>query len=369
MKKRKGFTLIELLVVIAVLGILAGGVLVAINPLKRINQANDTKIKNDIGQIANAMQAYYTFHQSYPNDPGGVYALVTSGDLKTEPKKSDGTSYSVVGSPSGCTTLANDCTNTTISVPLNAPQTPGDSWQWSSVTNQAGEVAPIPTPTPVPSATPTPTPDPLAVGLIGYWKMNESSGTQTVTDYSINGITGTSSSSTNVSTGKFGNARTLNGTNESISIPDTSLLRFGNALTFAVWVNINSGWSGWRELISRGGWGSGWDIVIDPGTMDFRSSCLQSTDHYISTGLLTGSGWHHFVVTFDSATHNIISYRDGSQITSVTTTSGTLCTSSGGNTIGLGQGAFWGLMDDLRIYNRALSSSEVSNLYNYIPSP
>lgn len=157
---RNGFTLIELLVVIAVLGILAGGILVAINPLKRIGQANDTKIKNDIGQIAQAMQAYYTFHQSYPNDPGGVYALVTSDDLKTEPKKSDGTSYTVVGSPSGCTTQDSNCTNATISVPLNAPQTPGGSWQWSSVTNQAGEVAVTPTTTPIPTSLPTPTPAP-----------------------------------------------------------------------------------------------------------------------------------------------------------------------------------------------------------------
>ncbi|MBI5465397.1 prepilin-type N-terminal cleavage/methylation domain-containing protein, partial [Candidatus Gottesmanbacteria bacterium] len=57
--KKKGFTLIELLVVIAVLAVLAAGVIVAINPGKRIRQANDAKIKNDIGQLATGLQAYY----------------------------------------------------------------------------------------------------------------------------------------------------------------------------------------------------------------------------------------------------------------------------------------------------------------------
>jgi prepilin-type N-terminal cleavage/methylation domain-containing protein len=55
-----GFTLIELLVVIAIIGILAAVVLVAINPAERIAEANDSKTKSNLGQVATAIESCYT---------------------------------------------------------------------------------------------------------------------------------------------------------------------------------------------------------------------------------------------------------------------------------------------------------------------
>lgn len=148
--KTRGFTLIELLVVIAVLGVLAAGVFVAINPLKRINQANDAKIKSDIGQIANASQAYFVTKLSYPKT---VKQLVDSDDLRTEPKqpKTD-TIYTITTTPDTCDgTSANPCTDITIQVPLFAPQAEGGNYTWSTTAGQTGEIVPpTPTPTPVP---------------------------------------------------------------------------------------------------------------------------------------------------------------------------------------------------------------------------
>ncbi len=48
---RKGFTLIELLVVIAVLGVLAAGVFVVINPLKRIQQAQNAQLQTTFAEM------------------------------------------------------------------------------------------------------------------------------------------------------------------------------------------------------------------------------------------------------------------------------------------------------------------------------
>ncbi|GEM_PF-2727064 len=53
-----GFTLIELLIVIAILGILAAGLLVAIDPAEKIKQANDTKVMNDMTQTANKIEQW-----------------------------------------------------------------------------------------------------------------------------------------------------------------------------------------------------------------------------------------------------------------------------------------------------------------------
>ncbi|HSW97418.1 MAG TPA: type II secretion system protein [Candidatus Saccharimonadales bacterium] len=55
---QKGFTLIELLVVIGILAVLMGIVLVAINPSRQFNQANDARRANDARQLLNAIGAY-----------------------------------------------------------------------------------------------------------------------------------------------------------------------------------------------------------------------------------------------------------------------------------------------------------------------
>lgn len=56
--QQQGFTLIELLVVIGILAVLMGIVLVAINPSRQFNQANDASRANSARQILNAIGAY-----------------------------------------------------------------------------------------------------------------------------------------------------------------------------------------------------------------------------------------------------------------------------------------------------------------------
>lgn len=84
LKIESGFTLIELLVTIAIIGVLAGVVLVAINPALRMAEARDAGKKNDVGQTATAMEAYYT-RQSPVAYPDTVATMVAVGDLKRDP--------------------------------------------------------------------------------------------------------------------------------------------------------------------------------------------------------------------------------------------------------------------------------------------
>src|SRR5213079_369689 len=68
-KRSPAFTLIELLVVIAIIAILIGLLFPAFKAVQ--NQAKSTQAKNDLTQIVNAVNAFYTEYGKYP--------LVTSG--------------------------------------------------------------------------------------------------------------------------------------------------------------------------------------------------------------------------------------------------------------------------------------------------
>ena len=88
--KKSGFTLIELLVVISIIGVLAGLILVSMSGAR--GKARDARRKQDISQIAKALEMYNISHDSYPTtgatgpNNGGTYS--TQGgwlsDLKTE---------------------------------------------------------------------------------------------------------------------------------------------------------------------------------------------------------------------------------------------------------------------------------------------
>lgn len=132
---KKGFTLIELLVVIAVLAVLAAGVFVAIDPIDKINAANDAKVQNDIGQIAQAMEAYAVSNN-------GVYAtalsvLQTSGDLKVVPvpPSAYGAAY-VLANTTGAPTSQQACG----SVKAKKYTVTASFWGWCSSTGRAGTI-------------------------------------------------------------------------------------------------------------------------------------------------------------------------------------------------------------------------------------
>ena len=59
-KNKKGFTLIELLIVIGIISILAGIVLVAVNPAQQFGKANDSERKSEIGTLLSAIYQYQT---------------------------------------------------------------------------------------------------------------------------------------------------------------------------------------------------------------------------------------------------------------------------------------------------------------------
>lgn len=138
--KSLGFTLIELLIVIAILGILAAGILVAIDPVDKISAANDSKVQNDVSGAGRASEAYATVHNGFY--PAALPDLVTAGELKRAPVAPDGYStYAVVNTPAGCS-AGTTCTAIIITSQLKAKRyTATPLWRYESSTGKSCAVA------------------------------------------------------------------------------------------------------------------------------------------------------------------------------------------------------------------------------------
>ena len=64
--KSSGFTLLEILLVVGIIAILAGIVIVAINPSKQLAVVRNTQRKSDLKQLYNAITQYYIDNSAFP---------------------------------------------------------------------------------------------------------------------------------------------------------------------------------------------------------------------------------------------------------------------------------------------------------------
>lgn len=161
--------------------------------------------------------------------------------------------------------------------------------------------------------------------------------------------------------GKFGKAASFNGTDSYIT---TSLGLASSSYTKSVWMKTS-------EVIGNLVSSSDDSHSVWMGDTDGSvSTNHNSTDNTVvqSTTTLNNNNWHHVAVTYNLSTTTLTLYVDGvqeSQSTSIAAaSSGTVYIGS----YGAAQVVFSGLIDDVRIYDRAFSASEIASLYTYVPS-
>jgi hypothetical protein len=206
-------------------------------------------------------------------------------------------------------------------------------------------------------------------GLVGYWKFDDASGT-TATDSSGAGNTGTLVNGPTWTTGKVGSALAFDGLSEYVNVPSTAALN-AFPLTVAVWLKTSTA-SGVRGVVTKytGGAYNGYDVFLSNGNL--CAWYIRDTANFVYDGSgcpfnvagYNDNQWHHVVYVVDAAGGRL--YVDGVQKGSLGWTgSAGAPTTTQPVQIGRYPGAFGGaeyfpgLLDDVRIYNTALSTSDV----------
>ncbi len=244
------------------------------------------------------------------------------------------------------------------------------------VMNSWNETLTIPTPTPTSTLTPTPTPTPIP-GRVGHWKFNEGSG-MTAADSSGTGNNGTLTGTPTWSTGKLGQALDFDGhgSGDYVSVPNHSSINFGASQNFTIsaWVKSTEASNSYPAIVHKlanpGGIRTSWDLVMDSvSSYKPMFEVWVSNVFYQVTGPtpINDGAWHHVVGMRQGST--IFLYQDGVFAGSLSASSASLAHTQplriGADDTG--DSEMDGQIDDVRIYNRALSLSEITAIYNGAP--
>ena len=205
-------------------------------------------------------------------------------------------------------------------------------------------------------------------GPIMWLKLDETSGT-TATDSSGNGNDGTLTymSGNEWTAGQIDGALELDGSNDYVNVGDAASLDITDAITVTAWIKPNASQSGYKRLIEKH-YASSWYFGYSSGANGLSTYINGGQRALTSTGILTVGEWKHVAFTYDKdagGTDEVKIYLNGA-VRATGNYSSAIGTDNRDIAIGrykYGSGyAFNGSIDDVRIYNSALSAEDVAAL-------
>ncbi|MHC4619546.1 MAG: LamG domain-containing protein [Planctomycetota bacterium] len=218
---------------------------------------------------------------------------------------------------------------------------------------------------------------------VAWWKLDEGSGDSTEesvgpTMCSIGGP------KTVWKAGVSGAALQFDGYNSVVTLPAAQAPSVSSGLTVEAWVAVGARPWNWAPIAHQSNWQStGYYLGLDAyGHLGFMVSVGGSWQTLVSSAPLERYKWTHVVGTFDSASARMHIYINGTQAGSIAVPGSNVSTANVDLLIGRNNTAmtptdavrdyatlptmygFDGLIDEVKIYDRQLSSPEVLNAYN-----
>lgn len=161
--------------------------------------------------------------------------------------------------------------------------------------------------------------------------------------------------------GRYGGGLRFDGTDDWVTIPDAASLDLRTGMTLAAWVRPTTT-SGWRTVVLKEQPGDLVYALYSSTSAGVPSGHVWVGDdeRVLGPGPLPANQWTHLAATYDGAMLRL--FRDGAQIAS-RSLPGTVATSGG--VLRLGGNAVWnewfsGVIDEVRVYDRALTASEIA---------
>ncbi|MCB9333943.1 MAG: DNRLRE domain-containing protein, partial [Lewinellaceae bacterium] len=214
--------------------------------------------------------------------------------------------------------------------------------------------------------------------LVCHLEMEEGSGT-TLVDSSPYGNDASTVGNPTWTTGVVGQALNLDGSTQYATVPDAASLDITTAITLAAWIKPAGSAFSTQYIIKKATQGgtNGYELSLSTlGEVFVRFNQAASANTYrlnsITTYPLNSSAWMHIAATFDQNTGLIKLYINGAQEGGDLPGPAAIAT----NNLALGIGAqpdgvskFNGMLDDVRVYNKALTLGEIQALASVIPDP
>ncbi|MDP2735177.1 MAG: LamG domain-containing protein, partial [bacterium] len=194
---------------------------------------------------------------------------------------------------------------------------------------------------------------------VGLWYLNGSA--EDFSGYGVHGTVNGAALATDRN-GSLNSAYSFDGVNDWVSFDDDILISGAGSRTITAWFLTNDGSTGTSGFSVIAGHGvSSPENRFDAGIQNNKLAVGYHSSYTNGTLNVEEGKWHHVAAVYDGTTTYL--YLDG-----ILDVSGpkTINTPTSPPSIGdrsNGQHFFYGIIDDVRMYSRALSASEVGRLY------
>jgi len=202
-------------------------------------------------------------------------------------------------------------------------------------------------------------------GIVGNWLFYYLKGGDHLHDFSGKGNHGTINGPV-WKDGSYGWALDFDGNDDYVKVLNSASLKNVGYVTASMWINLDN--LNDQNFYTHKNGDDGHEIVIFNGDLGLwvKIAGTWYSANVVASDYLTTDTWYHLVGTYDGLTIRL--YVDGSEVSSNTIDQGPIPAIDADLCIGQNQftgGAFVdGTIDEFRIYNRALSSSEIQAIYN-----